>query len=96
MWQPEWQFGGEMDTCICIAESLCCVPETITTLIIAKPQYKIKSKKKIGLEICPITLFGNMQLKLWCVCTDRMTNRKQKAQYTPSPAYKNRDLKFEK
>ena len=26
--------GGEMDTCICMAESLCCSPETITTLLI--------------------------------------------------------------
>ena len=33
-----------MDTCICIAESLCLSPETITTSAI--PQYKIKSKKK--------------------------------------------------
>ena len=25
---------GRMDTCICMAESLCCAPETITTLFI--------------------------------------------------------------
>ena len=25
---------GRMDTCICMAESLCCSPETITTLLI--------------------------------------------------------------
>ena len=25
---------GRMDTCICLAESLCCPPETITTLLI--------------------------------------------------------------
>ena len=25
---------GRMDTCICMAESLCCAPETITTLLI--------------------------------------------------------------
>ena len=25
---------GRMDTCICTAESLCCPPETITTLLI--------------------------------------------------------------
>ena len=24
-----------MDTCICMAESLCCLPETITTLLIS-------------------------------------------------------------
>ena len=28
------EFGGRMDTCICMAESLCCPSETITTLII--------------------------------------------------------------
>ena len=28
------EFGGELDTCICMAESLCCAPETITTLLI--------------------------------------------------------------
>ena len=28
------EFGGRMDTCICMAESLRCSPETITTLFI--------------------------------------------------------------
>ena len=33
MWQPggEW---GRMDPCVCMAESLCCSPETITALLI--------------------------------------------------------------
>ena len=26
---------GRMDTCICMAESLCCPPETITTLLVS-------------------------------------------------------------
>jgi len=26
---------GRMDTCMCMAESLCCLPETITTLLIS-------------------------------------------------------------
>ena len=39
---------GRMDTCICMAESLCCSPETITTLLIGILQYKIKSLKKIA------------------------------------------------
>ena len=31
MWQPGWEgFWGRMDTCM--TESLCCRPETITTL----------------------------------------------------------------
>ena len=25
---------GRMDTCICVAESLCCSPETVTTLLV--------------------------------------------------------------
>ena len=28
-------FGGRMDTCTCMAESLCYPPETITTLLIS-------------------------------------------------------------
>jgi len=27
--------GGRMDTCICMAESLCCSPETITKVLIS-------------------------------------------------------------
>ena len=27
------KFEGRMDTCICMAESLCCLPETITTVL---------------------------------------------------------------
>ena len=34
---------GRMDTCICMAESLHCPPETITTWLAAILQYKIKS-----------------------------------------------------
>jgi len=39
---------GAMDTCICMAESLCCLPETITMLFVNQlsPQYNIKSLKK--------------------------------------------------
>ena len=40
------EFGGEMDTCICMAVSLCCSPEIITLLISYTPvQYK---KSKLG------------------------------------------------
>ena len=38
-----WMGGGRgaMDTCVCMAESLCCPPETITTLLISyTPIYK--------------------------------------------------------
>ena len=35
MWQPGWEeIWGRMDTCVGMAESLCCPPETITTLLI--------------------------------------------------------------
>ena len=37
---------GRMVTCICMAESLCCSPETVITLLIDYIQYKIKSLKK--------------------------------------------------
>ena len=29
------EFGGRMDTCMCVTECLCCAPETITTLLIS-------------------------------------------------------------
>jgi len=32
---------GGMDTCICTAESLCCVPETITILLIIYTPYTL-------------------------------------------------------
>ena len=32
LWQPGWE--GRIDTCICMAESLCCSPDTTTTLLI--------------------------------------------------------------
>ena len=37
---------GRMDTCVCMAESLRCPPESITTLFISYTPYKIESKKK--------------------------------------------------
>jgi len=42
------EFGGAMDTCICMAESLCCLPETITMLFVNQlsPHFNIKSLKK--------------------------------------------------
>ena len=34
MWQPGWEeIWGRMDTCVGMAESLCCPPETIPTLL---------------------------------------------------------------
>ena len=35
MWQPVWEGSlGRRDTCICMSESLCCLPETTTPLLI--------------------------------------------------------------
>ena len=35
MWQHGWdEVWGIIDTCKCMAESLCCTPETITTLLV--------------------------------------------------------------
>jgi len=34
---PAWmgeEFGGRIDICVCMAESLCCSPEIITALLI--------------------------------------------------------------
>ena len=50
-------FGGIIDTCICMAESLCCPPETITALLIGYTPIKIL---KITLQIfLKIGLKGN-------------------------------------
>ena len=38
--------GGRMDTCICMAESLCCPPETITTFLISYTPTQNKNLKK--------------------------------------------------
>ena len=37
---------GRLDTCICMAESLCCLPETVTALLSAILQYKKLRKNK--------------------------------------------------
>ena len=38
---------GRMDTCICMAESLCCSPETITTLLISYAPIQNKKFNKL-------------------------------------------------
>ena len=48
-----------MDTCTWMAMSLLCSPETITTLLMATPQYKIKNSKK-QIIIARGELKGNM------------------------------------
>ena len=43
-----WMGGvwGRMDTCVRMAESLCCSPETVTTLLIGYTPIQNKVKKK--------------------------------------------------
>ena len=60
---------GRMDTCIGMAESLHCLPETITTLLIGyKIQYKmcwvLKKKKRISLfvKICGYNMCVHIRL----------------------------------
>ena len=37
MWQPGWEGSlGRMDTCICVAKSLCCSLVPVTTLLISQ------------------------------------------------------------
>ena len=44
---PDWRgVWGRMDTCICMIESLCCSPETVTALLSGyTPIQNIKFKK---------------------------------------------------
>ena len=42
---------GRINTCICMVESLCCAPETITTLFIGYTPIKNKKLKKIVVTI---------------------------------------------
>ena len=52
------EFGGRMDTCICMAESLGCSLETTVTLLISytllqNKQFKVRKKKKpLSREFC--------------------------------------------
>ena len=49
MWQPEWEGSlGKMNPCIRMTESLCCSPETITTLLIS---YTLIQNKKFKIKI---------------------------------------------
>ena len=47
-------FGGRMVTCICMVESLCCSPETITTMVIGYNPIQNKKffKKSLRLKPC--------------------------------------------
>ena len=53
---------GRMDTCICMAESLCCSPETITTLLIIYTPKQSKKLKEITMK-CHLTPVRMASLK---------------------------------
>ena len=64
---------GRMDTCICMAESLRCLPETITTLLIGYTPIQnalgVKKKKRISLfvKICGYNMCVHDRLLQSCV-----------------------------
>ena len=43
------EVGGKTDTCICMAESLGCSPETITTLLTSHSPIENKRLKKVSI-----------------------------------------------
>ena len=46
------EFWGRMDTCVSVAESLCCSPETISTLLIGYSLIQNKKFLKKKLATC--------------------------------------------
>ena len=51
LWQPGWEgIWRRMDTCMCMTESLGCLPETITTLLIGYTPIQNKKLKKFDLN----------------------------------------------
>ena len=70
------EFGGEwMDTCVCMAEFLCCPSETITTLLTgsAPVQNKKGFKKRWSKVEQDGSGYGNrgvlVVMKLFCILT---------------------------
>ena len=67
-----------MDTCILMAESLCCLPETITTLLSAIHQYKIQRKKVLEQVAIPYPMEPRHQTCVSCVsCIGRLVLYRQ-------------------
>jgi len=50
MWQPEWEERlGRMDSCVYMAESLCCPLESVTTLLIGYQFSSVQSLNRVRL-----------------------------------------------
>jgi len=45
-WMVRGICGGGMDTCVCVAESLCCSPETVIAVLIGYTPIQNKKFKK--------------------------------------------------
>ena len=65
-YKAAWMRGvwGRMDTCICMAESLCYSPETVTTF---NQLYPIQNNERIH-DYCWIPLFCLPHLSWWISC----------------------------
>ena len=66
------EFGGRMDTCVCMAESLCCPLETLTTLLNGyTPISNKKLKKNIKLKAFPPVLENILwEIHVFFICSD--------------------------
>ena len=67
-WQPGWRgVWGRMDTCVCVAESLCCLPEIITTVLIGYTQTQnkwLKNNNNNGKQ----RIMGFLNPCITCLC----------------------------
>ena len=62
---------GRMDARICMAESLCCPPETILTLLIGYPQYRVQTTECQVLVFVDAVLSPSKVLVLGVSACDR-------------------------
>ena len=65
MWQPGWERSlGRMDICMCLAETLCCLPETITTFLISYVLFYVKSLSHVQVFATAQTAAGQAPLSM--------------------------------
>ena len=51
MWQPGWMDSlGRVNTCVCMAESIHCPPETVTMLLIGYTSVQDKKFKEVSVK----------------------------------------------
>ena len=87
--QPRWENSlGEMDTCVCMAESLHCSPETITTLLIGYTQIQNTSlREKFMTEIIQswVTISARTSLFFFCITLSLMWSIEVQTQSKETP-----------